>query len=379
LCLAFGLATEGQSDRAIAQALNAAGYRTQSNRGNNPFTKDTVCAMLQNRFYLGELPGTEPGTTVPGQHAAVIDRATFDAAQQERERRTQSRQASVPRGATAYSLSGLGTCGHCGAKLHIQRSAASVRLYCANKRQGLPCASKSGLLDRYDAQLGAHLATFTLPPDYRERLRDLVGQDDRSAEDTLAHRRRIETRLSRIKEMYGWGDLERGAYLTERDLLQRDLATLDARESEDTAYLDRLADLLGNTARMWSEATHGQRNRMAGMLFEEVVIKDDQITLVKPHPELAGFFSLDCAARELSIEANRSPVGMGTNEACEGAEVTGVNHASTNSPTPTSRWPSRSPWYVRRSNNRSSTLLSGPRSPSVPDTRVCATWQRSTG
>src|SRR3712207_275573 len=53
LLLAFRLATEGKSDRAIAEALNAAGYRTTGNWGRNLFTKDTVCRMLQNRFYLG--------------------------------------------------------------------------------------------------------------------------------------------------------------------------------------------------------------------------------------------------------------------------------------------------------------------------------------
>ena len=55
--------------------------------------------------------------------------------------------------------------------MHIQRSATSIRLYCANKRQGLPCASKSGTLDGYDQQLAAtegstdkgYTATLTVP------------------------------------------------------------------------------------------------------------------------------------------------------------------------------------------------------------------------
>ena len=59
LLLAFRLAAEGKSDREVADALNAAGYRTTGNRGRNPFTKDTVCRLLQNRFYLGELPDGE--------------------------------------------------------------------------------------------------------------------------------------------------------------------------------------------------------------------------------------------------------------------------------------------------------------------------------
>ncbi len=59
--LAFTLAAGGKTDREIARALNDAGYRTTGNRGANPFTKDTVRPMLQNRFYLGELPDGEGG------------------------------------------------------------------------------------------------------------------------------------------------------------------------------------------------------------------------------------------------------------------------------------------------------------------------------
>src|SRR5215207_4302756 len=42
LLLAFQLAAEGKSDREVAAALNAAGYRTSGNRGRNLFTKDTI-------------------------------------------------------------------------------------------------------------------------------------------------------------------------------------------------------------------------------------------------------------------------------------------------------------------------------------------------
>src|SRR3954471_19304926 len=61
LLLAFQLAASGKTDREIAQALNVAGYRTNGNRGMNRFTKDIVRPMLQNRFYLGELPDGDGG------------------------------------------------------------------------------------------------------------------------------------------------------------------------------------------------------------------------------------------------------------------------------------------------------------------------------
>jgi len=314
LRLAFRLAAEGESDRRIAQALNAAGYRTNGYRTGRPepFSKDTVCAMLRNRFYLGELPGEHPGATVPAQHPAVIDAGCFAAAQEERERRATTRGASVPAQATTYSLSGLAVCAHCGGRMQVQRRASSIRLYCAKRRQGLACASKSGMLAGYEEQLAAHLATFTIPPDYRERLREYVAGESERGDDAQAQRRRIATRLDRLKELYGWGDLARADYLAQRELLLRDLAALDARETGEAAHLDRMAELLSSVARLWSEANQVERNRIARVLFEEVVINDNRVVAVKPRPELAGFFALDCQHRD---------------EVCKGAEVTGLEPA----------------------------------------------------
>ncbi len=50
-----------------AALLNERGYRTSGNRGRNLFTKDTVRPLLQNRFYLGELPDGNGGWR-PGAH-----------------------------------------------------------------------------------------------------------------------------------------------------------------------------------------------------------------------------------------------------------------------------------------------------------------------
>ena len=72
LQFAFELAAAGKSDREIAKALNAAGYRTSGNRGANLFSKDTVRRILTNRFYVGELPDGQGGW-VPGRHGPLID------------------------------------------------------------------------------------------------------------------------------------------------------------------------------------------------------------------------------------------------------------------------------------------------------------------
>ncbi len=96
LLLAFEAAAQGKSDKEVAVLLNDRGYRTTGNRGRNPFSKDTVRPLLQNRFYLGELPDGQGGW-VPGRHDALIDPALFEQAQAARERNTRRpRRTSGP-------------------------------------------------------------------------------------------------------------------------------------------------------------------------------------------------------------------------------------------------------------------------------------------
>jgi site-specific DNA recombinase len=310
LRLAFRLAAEGESDRDVAQALNAVGYRTHGYRTGRPelFSKDTVARMLQNRFYLGELPGERPPDATPARHGSVIDGALFAAAQAAREQRATSGRTTLPRNARVYSLSGLGVCAHCGGKMHIQPAQGRPRVYCSQRRQRIGCTAKSGPLDGYEGQIAAFLATFAIPADYRERLRAYVASEERP-DTTTAQRKGIEARLSRIKELYSWGDIERGTYLVERETLARELAVLDARERSDGVNLDRLAELLTNVGELWAAGTQDQRNRLARLLFAEVVIEDTRVVRVRPHAELAGFFTLNAAAQGHDIEhADSSPV-----------------------------------------------------------------------
>ena len=55
LRLAFERYSQGlSSDTDIAMLLTHNGYRTNGQFGSNPFGKDTITHLLQNRFYLGE-------------------------------------------------------------------------------------------------------------------------------------------------------------------------------------------------------------------------------------------------------------------------------------------------------------------------------------
>jgi hypothetical protein len=218
--------------------------------------------MLRNCYYLGELLGERPADAAPVRHEAVIEPELWQAAQDARERRTVAVRTTIPRAATVYSLSRLGICGQCGSTLHIQPARGRPRIYCSARRQGRACSARSAALAGYEQHIGAHLSTFTIPADYRERLRVFVAADRQPATDITGQRR-----------------------------------PLDARATDADRRLAGLAGLLADVAAGWNAATPEQRNRLARLLFEEIIIDDNRVVAVKPRPELARFFLLDCQTR----------------------------------------------------------------------------------
>src|SRR5215218_9645886 len=255
LLLAFRLAAEGKSDREVATALNAAGYRTSGNRGRNPFTKDTVCVLLQNRFYLGELPDGHGGH-VPAAHQSVLDAELFEQAQQVRAaNRRAPGPKSVPPGKRTHSLSGLGTCAHCGRRLHVMTDRhGKARIYCYASRQGQRCGQRSVHLDVIEDQLAALLRTFHLPNETVAEVVRLYERANDQRDDAERRRREIISRIERIAEMYKWGDITREAYRAEREHLEGELGRLRTTTSH-AEVLAQAASFLRDLPAAWDAAT----------------------------------------------------------------------------------------------------------------------------
>jgi site-specific DNA recombinase len=308
LLLAFRLAAEGKSDREVADALNAAGYRTTGNRGRNPFTKDTVCRLLQNRFFLGELPDGHGGW-FGGVHEPVLDDDLFDRAGAMRAANRRSPgPISVPRQRRTHSLSGLGVCGRCGGKLHVMTDRHDkARIYCYQGRQAKACDQRSTILDVIDAQLAAYLATFRLPEETVAQVVRLHERAHDQRDDADRRRRELASRIERIAEMYKWGDLTREAYRAEREHLEAELATL--RGATDRAgVLVQAAALLRDLPAAWEAGTPEQRNALARLVFQSVEIVDDRVVAVVPQPDFAPFF-VARAEDEGLIEDNDNGAG----------------------------------------------------------------------
>jgi hypothetical protein len=291
LQMAFDLIAQGNSDRDVAKALNEKEYRTAGNQGNRPFTKDTVRDMLQNRFYLGELPDGNGGW-LEGKHKPLISQELFDAAQEQRGRRQRSKNGSVTNKAKTYSLSGMVFCQICKSKAGIHRGHGSKpRLYCRGRAQGADCNCKGAFLEVYEAQIQWYLESFAIPKDYQEKILEAHRKLDRAYDDADRRRTQLQNRLGRIKDLYKWEHIDRDEYLREYDEIQRQLCALTPSE-DDGDVLSKLADFLANVSDAWKEASQEQRNKLASTLFEEVWVEHNCVVGVKPRQELKPFFQL---------------------------------------------------------------------------------------
>jgi DNA invertase Pin-like site-specific DNA recombinase len=297
LLLAFEATTKGSSDREVAVLLNERGYRTSGNRGRNLFTKDTVRPLLQNRFYLGELPDGNGGWRA-GAHEPLLDDALFVAAQEARERRA-TNPLPVKRQARVYSLSGLLRCHYCGGSLHIHQDKRRARAYCYRRRQGPKCEQRSTFLDVYETQILDYLESFSLPEDLQDALRGVQERSREGVADVAAQRQRIETQLANVRTMFELGDLSKDEYVERRERLLRQRDGL--RETDEwEAILAKAAAFLSDLPAAWRAADDAQRNALARMLFVQIRIKDEWVAAVEPQPSFAPFFSWDCQVRRLS-------------------------------------------------------------------------------
>jgi len=305
LVLAFELSAAGKTDREVAQALTAAGYRTSGNRGSNVFTKDTVRVMLQNRFYLGELPDGKGGW-MPGRHAAVLDAELFQRAQAARGRNTsRPRRVAGPR--SPWALSGLARCAWCGAPMTAagNRDGGRQRVQCQGRVQGKGCTAPTFYSAVLDEQLGTLLRGFTAEERSRTQLLEAWGRHARRDVDTSTIRAGLERKLARYQTLYLEGDLDLRTYRHQKAAIAGELAALPADEGNSQAAAMRLAGYLADLSSAWAVATSVERNRLARELFDEVLIDNRTAVAVRPRPDLRPFFSL------LELPSDSSDAGLG--------------------------------------------------------------------
>ena len=269
--------------------------------------------MLQNRFYLGDCPTA--GRLAAGQlPTQLVDADLFGETRVQTARReSRPLHTGVRRAATRYSVSGLVKCGHCNGSLNVTADRQGrARLYCYNRTQRAGrCAFRSTQVADVEAQLADWLRGLRFPPAAIERLRDLLRADDGGQD--RRRRRELKVPLSRLGELYGWGDLDAASYRAKR-------ADVEARAALPATVTDPLAEVatvayLKDVAGGWADADGLERNAILGAIFSTSPLANGRVTGVPP-AAFAPFLTI-------AMDTETPGDGPGACERVVGAEATG--------------------------------------------------------
>jgi site-specific DNA recombinase len=344
------LQMQGISAEQIADALNAAGYRTGSKRfGDRLFTKDTVIGIVRNEFYAAFAPGDDRGTIrYQGKRYRGLHEASFTFEEWENIRAGSRLNYNAPLRAEQsrriYEFAGFIADVHCGQSLRCGARSKGGSLYYRDvaKTRQIPCPTGGSLLVRVDLvreQFGEFLEGLTLPEHWREevhrRMVEQLEQAGHSSLDLARERERLRLKRARILKQH------RDGYISDKEL-QTEVAAVDfalnklAVPEADGVKLDAIIEAgerLPGIAALWKVATIEERRELVALLLEPGGFYYDLelklIAALKPRPVFLPIFRLIPGLAEYD-EARGTLVTVGWQErnrrASEHPERYGVTH-----------------------------------------------------
>lgn len=185
------------------------------------------------------------------------------------------------------------------------------RIQCSGRTQGSGCDEPSFFTSGVENQIGELLSHFNIATERRAKLLGAWKQGQSKNESGEAKHRQLAHQLSRLRDLYLDGDLDRADYQRRRDAAQRELDAMPVRTPDDDEVGNRLADYLANLAPAWKVATAEERNRLAQELFSEAVLSNKTAVAIVPRPDVRSFF--ECIASE-EITLGRKRRGSDTHD-----------------------------------------------------------------
>jgi DNA invertase Pin-like site-specific DNA recombinase len=289
--LIFELYTSnGYAIMDIVDELKARGLERRSACHNDgepyPIGSQSVRQILMNAVYIGQVRCGD--ITVEGAHAAVVDRAIWEAAQEIRARRNQHGGRLTIQAPDCGILTGIARCAVCGSAMWHMRSGKNrqqtyvckglLRLHaCDNGRAHVPD------VDRYALHV---LSRIELPADWQHQALALIHTDRRPAQPDVAQ---LERERRKLREQFVSG-------LITLDQFQRQEATLNAQaiERPPPAVLDleRAAARLADFAALLEHATTDEQRAIMSTLFSEVWLRSSVIEAWAPREVYRPLFAV---------------------------------------------------------------------------------------
>ena len=274
-----------KSTNQIAHDLQRDGVRR---RVDEPWTRDAVKDIVRRgRFYLGFVVYRRGAEEHPGRHPAILDELTWAVARKAVDARSTGKDRRSLRRRT-YLLSGIITC-CCGARLHGQtRSSRGLEWRYYLCRQ---CTAPAIPAEEAEAALIDRLREMLLPPAAvevaREELRRRLTLPSRGAADDA--RARLETRLTRLKAQFGWGDIAEVEYRANMEETRSQLALLP--ETDKVVTFDQVAGVVASLDTAMDTASPEQLKDLIKMLVQRVTTQQRAVATVEIVPAALPFFA----------------------------------------------------------------------------------------
>jgi len=178
----------------LIRELNAQGHRTKSwttragtFREGRPLDKGTLYKILRNRTYLGE--AVHKGTSYPGEHEPIIDRAIWDRVHEVLAANAK-RRGNEARARTPAPLRGLMRCTHCSSAMTPSQTRRRGRLYryyvClgASRRGHDTCPVRSIAAGEVEGLVLGQVRRLLASPELVARTIAAVRRENGAAEET---------------------------------------------------------------------------------------------------------------------------------------------------------------------------------------------------
>ena len=279
--------TGHESDRSLAEWLNARGARTAKARA---FGKDTVREMLVNAAYCGYVCGLRSkDRSVRGLHEPLVSEELFDRVQEIRAWRTRVLKPGKP--SEDYLLRKLLYCERCGARMHGTRgSRAGVRRYlCSTRRYSKGCGQPITQAEPLEAQLVEWLHDFQPDQQVRTHALDVIrAEAKRLGGDDPTRRRELHGQLDRLRDLYVLGDLTKNQYVMKRQAIEEELSR---HAPPIDPALARAEALLQDFACFWDEEPSPlERRKLIATLLDRVWQDGGTIVAVRPRQPFVRYF-----------------------------------------------------------------------------------------
>ena len=290
----------GKSDREVAAALNAAGYRTTGNRGRQPVHqghRPRACCRTASTW-ANCRDGRAAGSAArPARGRAR--RALFDAAQARARPQPAPARRRVRAGARQVALrpGGLRPLRRRAALPHAADGPARAGLLLPRRQADAPAPQRRPTSTSTRRRSAAYLRD--LPPsrdDYQARSPGAVhaGRPASGTTPTRRAARRSTAGWSGSRSCYEWGDLERASVPARARRAEAELAGAQARRGGGPRWTEAAAFLRDAARRRGRRPTRRSATGWRGCCSPRCASRRTRVVAVLPRPGLRPFFALGC-------------------------------------------------------------------------------------